>query len=56
VHQTEAKHESKSEKSPTQKQGWIQMIGIAQAEGELKALYEAMGPIPGLDPLFIAFR
>jgi hypothetical protein len=38
------------QKSQTQDQGWIRMIGIAQAEGELKALYESMGSHSGARP------
>jgi hypothetical protein len=38
------------EKTFKQKQGWIQMIGIAQADGELKALYEAMRSHSGARP------
>jgi hypothetical protein len=34
----------------TRKQGWIRMIGITQAEGQLKALYEAMKSHPGSRP------
>ena len=35
---------------PIQKQGWLQMIGIAQAEGQLKGLYEKMRSHPGARP------
>ena len=38
------------ENSRTQNQGWIQMLGKAQAEGQLKELYEAMSAHTGARP------